>query len=230
MKRERSRTIFDDRADAGRALAEHLRAYAGRRDVVVVGLPRGGVPVAAVVARALGAPLEVWMVRKLGVPGHSEFAMGAIASGGVVEVDKPVVEMLGITSTAVEQVIQSERVELERRERTYRRDRPALDLASKTLIVVDDGIATGWTMRAVIRSLRDQEPAEVVVATPVASRQACMELEQLADDCVCAHCPMDLYAVGFHYWDFAPTTDEEVVRCLDSARERVGHVEPGAPA
>lgn len=207
--------MFEDRIGAGRALAEQLREYAGRRDVIVLGLPRGGVPVAAEVAEQLGAPLDIWLVRKLGVPGHSEFAMGAIASGGVVEIDESVVRELRIHSPEILDVVRRESAELARRELAYRRGRAPLQLGGKTLIVVDDGMATGSTMRAVVSALRKHSPAHIIAAAPVASRQACAELERHADACVCVACPESFGAVGRFYGNFAAIGDEAVTECLD---------------
>lgn len=208
---------FEDRADAGRALARKLAAFASVPGVVVLGLPRGGVPVAAEVARALKAPLDVWIVRKIGVPGHEEYAMGAISSGGILEIDKDVVHSLRIPPSAVESVVARERVELERRERVYRRGRAAPELANKTVIVVDDGLATGASMRAAVHAVRAQHPVRIVVAVPVGSAEACADLDALADECVCASQPAPFHAVGVWYRDFAPTSDAEVLACLDSA-------------
>ena len=231
MRAGTSYVMFEDRIGGGRALAEELREYAGRRDVVVLGLPRGGVPVAAEVAERLRAPLDIWLVRKLGVPGHPEFAMGAISSGGVVEVDEAVVRELHIHIPAVLEVVRRERAELARRELAYRRGRVPPRLAGKTVIVVDDGMATGSTMHAVVSSLRKHSPARIVAAAPVASRQAFSDLERHADACVCASCPEPFDAVGCFYADFAPTTDEQVVECLDrlDRLDRIAPARKGSP-
>lgn len=205
---------FQDRREAGRALSKVLAMYAGREDVVVLGLPRGGVPVAAQVAEGLNAPLDVWTVRKLGMPGHPEFAMGAIASGGVVQLDETLIREFGIGKQQVEQVVQRERAELGRRERVYRRGRPTLELQGKTVIVVDDGLATGWTMTAAVESLRKLSPKWILVAVPVASPRAQREMSVTADGCVTIFTPETFRAVGEWYLDFRPTTDEEVIACM----------------
>lgn len=215
-----TRAIFGDRVEAGRALAERLWEYASRHDLVVLGLPRGGVPVAAEVAQRLNAPLDIWLVRKLGVPGHPEFAMGAIAGGGVVEIDEALVRELQIAPHAVREVVRSERAELERRERAYRRGKPPPYLEGKTVIVVDDGMATGSTMRAAVSSLRNFKPARIVVAVPVASSEAYRDLGGHADECVCVACPDPFRAVGLFYKDFSATSDEEVLECLDRFSHR----------
>jgi putative phosphoribosyl transferase len=202
---------FRNRADAGRRLARHLEAYAGRADVIVLGLPRGGVPVAAEVARHLHLRLDVFLVRKLGVPGHPELAMGAIAEGGVQVLDERLIEDLGIPRAAVDEIALRERLELDRRDRQYRggaRGRP--DVAGRTVIVVDDGLATGATMEAAILALRQLGPAEVIVAAPVGAPETCRRLQPHADRIVCAATPFDFGAVGQWYDDFPQTTDEEV--------------------
>ncbi len=207
---------FKDRVDAGRVLAEELRPYAGRRDVVVLGLPRGGVPVAAEVASALGATLDVLVVRKLGVPGHSELAMGAIAPGGVRVLNDDVVRALDIDNTVIDEVAAVEEAELERRQRLYRGDRAVPNLADKVAIVVDDGLATGATMRVAVSALRVHRPRRVVVAVPVGAGPTCRALEEVADDVVCARTPALFQAVGQWYRDFSPTTDEEIRRLLSA--------------
>lgn len=191
-----------------------LGAYANRDDVIVLALPRGGVPVAFEVARALGAPLDVFTVRKLGVPGHEELAFGAIATGGVRVLDHDLVGRLGLPAGLVEQITARERLELERRERAYRGDRPAPVLTGKTVIVVDDGLATGSTMRAAVQALRRLWPAQIVVAVPTGARETCGALRPLVDDLVCAAMPEPFYAVGLQYDDFRPTSDAEVCRLL----------------
>jgi putative phosphoribosyl transferase len=208
---------FLDRADAGRRLAAQLTPYAGRPDVVVLGLPRGGMPVAQEISRALHATLDVFVVRKLGVPGQPELAMGAIASGGVRVLNEEVVHQLRIQPSAFESIVAREQAELERRERTYRGDRPALAVEGKTVIVVDDGLATGSTMRAALSALRRQEPERLVVAVPVGAAETCDELRKLADDVVCLHAPDQFYAVGVWYRDFSETSDQEVREILDQA-------------
>ena len=201
---------FRDRADAGRRLAAKLRRYMGRDDVVVLALPRGGVPVGYEVARALGAPLDVFGVRKLGVPGHEELAMGAIASGGVRVLNEEVVRQLGIPAALIEQVAAREGHELERRESAYRDGRPRPDVRDKIVILVDDGLATGATMRAAVAALRRLDPARIVVAVPVGAHDTCAELTDEADEVVCGVTPEPFVAVGIWYEDFGQTTDDEV--------------------
>jgi putative phosphoribosyl transferase len=208
---------FRDRRDAGRRLAEALSAYAGRGDTIVLALPRGGVPVGYEVARALGAPLDVYLVRKLGVPGHEELAMGAIATGGVRIVNQSVRRSLGLTEADVEAVAAEEAAELARRERLYRGDRPPPDVRGRTAILVDDGLATGSSMRAAVAALRQQGPARIVVAVPVAARETRDALAREVDDVVCVLTPGDFYAVGLWYEDFSQTTDAEVRDLLQRA-------------
>ena len=198
-------------------LAAALGPYRGRPDVVVLGLPRGGVPVAHEVAVALGAPLDVFVVRKLGVPGHAELAMGAIAPGGVRVLNDSVVRALGIPEAVIDEVARAEEAELERRARAYRGDRPPLDLAGRTVVVVDDGLATGATMRAAVSALLAFGPASVVVGVPVGARSTCRELSREQVDVVCARRPAIFQAVGEWYVDFSPTTDEEIRRLLGPA-------------
>jgi predicted phosphoribosyltransferase len=202
--------LFRDRREAGRRLAEKLASYAGRPDVVVLALPRGGVPVGVEVARALGVPLDVFIVRKLGVPGHEELALGAIATGGVRILNDELIHALGIPDHVTEAVSAKEQEELARRERLYRGARPAPDVRGRTVILVDDGLATGATMQAAIKALRQQHPARIVVAVPIAAPETCDELKTEADDVVCAVTPQPFYAVGLWYDDFSQTTDEEV--------------------
>jgi len=211
------RQPFLDRHEAGRVLASHLRSHANRDDVVVLALPRGGVPVAYEVAAALNAPLDVFLVRKLGTPGHRELAMGAIASGGVRVLNDDVVRWYGIPESAIESVAREEAAELERREREYRRDRPAPDLANHIVIVVDDGLATGSTMRAAAQAVRMLGPSRVVVAVPVGAPQTCSEIAAVADEVVCARMPEPFSAVGQWYLDFDQTTDEEVRELLQKS-------------
>jgi predicted phosphoribosyltransferase len=208
---------FRDRTEAGRRLAGELGAYAGRRDVIVLALPRGGVPVAYEVARALGAPLDVFVVRKLGLPWHEELAMGAIASGGVRLLNEDLVRHYGIGRDTIERVTAAERAELERRERRYRGDRPFPDLTGKTVVLVDDGLATGASMRAAVEALRQEGPARVVVAVPVSAPETCDAFRDVADDIVCAITPEPFHAVGLWYEDFSQTTDEEVRDLLKRA-------------
>lgn len=208
---------YADRQDAGRALAAHLGAYANRPDVLVLALPRGGVPVAFEVAAALAAPLDVFLVRKLGVPGQEELAMGAIASGGVRVLVESVIHQLAIPPSAVEAATERESRELERRIRDYRGDRPKPEVAGRTVILVDDGIATGASIRAAIVALRAMRPARLVVAVPVAAPETCAALAPLVDDIVCALTPEHFIAVGLWYEDFSPTTDKEVRALLAEA-------------
>lgn len=209
-----ARMRFKDRQEAGRTLAASLAAYAGRDDVIVLGLPRGGVPVAAEVARALGAPLDTLIVRKLGVPGHEELAMGAIAGGGVRVVDEATQRHFDVSPAAVERVAEDEGFELTRRERLYREGRLRPFLGGRVVILVDDGLATGATMRAAVQAVRRQGAARVVVAVPVAPSDACALLAQEADACVCATTQDPFFAVGAWYDDFAQTTDAEVQELL----------------
>ena len=211
---------FKNRSEAGRFLAEQLSAYANRPDTLVLALPRGGVPVAYEVAKALGAPLDVFQVRKLGLPGHEELAMGAIATGGVRVRNPEVVEYLRIPDEVIDEVTARERQELERRERLYREGRPALSPRGRVVILVDDGLATGSTMLAAVLALRQQQPASIVVAVPVAAKQTCEELRAAADEVVCAVTPDPFYAVGLWYEDFAQTTDEEVRELLARAENK----------
>jgi putative phosphoribosyl transferase len=211
------RQPFMDRREAGRVLASRLQAYADRGDVVVLALPRGGVPVAYEVATALAAPLDVFLVRKLGTPGHRELAMGAIASGGVRVLNDDVVRWYGIPESAIDRVAREEAEELERRERAYRRDRPAPDLANRVVILVDDGLATGSTMRAAAQAVRLLRPSRVVVAVPVGARQTCSEIAAVADEVVCARMPEPFSAVGQWYLDFNQTEDDEVRELLQTS-------------
>jgi putative phosphoribosyl transferase len=202
--------LFNDRHDAGRRLAAQLQRFARRPGLVVLGLPRGGVPVAGEVAAALGAPLDVFVVRKLGVPGHEELAMGAVASGGVRVVHQDVVRVAGVTRRAFDDVTDKELHEVQRRERAYRTERPFPDLRGATVILVDDGVATGSTMLAGVHALRQLGPAAVIVAAPVMAREAYWALARAADGCECVAVPEPFYGVGMHYRDFSQTSDEEV--------------------
>lgn len=208
-------TAFRDRTEAGRLLAEKLTAYAGRPDVLVLALPRGGVPVAYEVARALDVTLDVFVVRKLGVPGHEELAMGAVASGGTCILNDNVVRALRIPDRVIEAVAARELQELARRERAYRASRPAPDMRDRTVILVDDGLATGSTMRAGVAALRRLGPVCIVVAVPTAAPATCEEFRHEADVCVCDITPDPFHAVGLWYEDFSQTTDEEVRDLLE---------------
>jgi putative phosphoribosyl transferase len=210
--------MFEHRREAGRVLAGTLVDYAGRKDVVVLALPRGGVPVAFEIARSLGAPLDVWSVRKLGVPGHEELAMGAIAADGTRVVNQRVVKRLGIPDSVIEAEAAAEQEELQRRERAYRDQRPRPEVRGKVVILVDDGLATGSTMRAAVAAVRRQQPAQIVVAVPAGSASTCQELERDADQVICASSPEPFLAVGQAYLDFEQTTDQEVRALLRAAR------------
>jgi len=209
--------IFRNRTDAGDRLAEKLEHYASRPDVIVLALPRGGVPVGYEVARSLGAPLDVFLVRKLGVPGREELAMGAIASGGVRVLNEDVMSELQIPQQWVDVVAARELEELRRREAAYRDGRSAPDVRGKTVILVDDGLATGASMRAAVAALRKLGPARIVVAVPVGAQQTCDEFRDVADEVVCAEMPDPFYAVGSWYADFDQTTDDEVRALLADA-------------
>jgi putative phosphoribosyl transferase len=225
--------FFRDRREAGRLLAAKLAAYANRPDVIVLALPRGGVPVAYEVARALNAPLDIFLVRKLGVPGYEELAMGAIATGGVRVLNDQLVGGLRIPDYIVDEVAASEQQELARRERLYRGDRPAPDVRGRTVILVDDGLATGATMLAAVKALRQQQPARIVVAVPTAAPETCEQLRAEVDDIICAITPEPFHAVGLWYEDFSQTTDEEVrdllARSAEASRAAEG-VKAGATA
>ena len=215
---------FRNRREAGRALAPYFRKYAGAPDVIVLALPRGGVPVAYELARELGVPLDIFIVRKLGMPGYEELAMGAIASGGVRVLNENVVSQLRDPERVLEHVTAQETRELERREMEYRAGRPAPDLRGKTVILVDDGLATGATMRAAVKALKQRAIARCVVGVPVSSPETCAELREQVDEIVCAITPEDFRAVGQFYEDFSQTTDEEVIELL--AREASGDNAP----
>jgi putative phosphoribosyl transferase len=209
--------MFEDRTEAGRVLADKLAAYTGRADVVVLALPRGGVPVGFEVARSLRVPLDVCLVRKLGVPGHAELAMGAIAGHGTRVINQDVVEQLGIPEPAIDAVAAAEQQELERREGAYRDQLPQPEVRGKTVILVDDGLATGSTMRAAVAAIRQQQPARIVVAVPAGTKSVCQQLERDADQVVCASTPEPFVAVGQAYRNFEQTTDQEVRRLLHAA-------------
>ena len=209
MFRDDSRP-FANRSEAGRELASRLQKYGGRDDVIILALPRGGVPVAYEVAEALGAPLDVFLVRKLGTPGHRELAMGAIASGGIRVVNEDVVRWHGITPEQIDAVAQEEQIELERRESIYTDGSVVRSLESRIVILVDDGLATGSTMRAAVEAVRVRQPAQIIAAVPVGASETCRDLRALADEVVCARTPEPFSAVGQWYLDFNQTTDEEV--------------------
>jgi putative phosphoribosyl transferase len=211
---------FANRREAGRQLAGALARYANRRDTVILALPRGGVPVAYEIAAALRVPLDVFEVRKLGVPGHEELAMGAIGSGGVCHIRPEMVGTLGISASQVIAVIDRERRELERREKVYRDSRPRPDLTDKTIVLVDDGLATGATMEVAVAALRERHPRSIVVAVPVAPSVTCNALRAEADDVVCLESPEPFYGVGFWYRDFTQVGDEEVRALLNDAASR----------
>ncbi|HEX5215656.1 MAG TPA: erythromycin esterase family protein [Vicinamibacterales bacterium] len=219
---------FANRVDAGRQLARHLISYADRSDVLVLGLPRGGVPVAAEVAQQLAAPLDVFLVRKLGVPGHPELAMGAIAEGGIQVLDERLIRDLGIPRALVEQVAMRERLELDRRDRQYRGARRRPNVSGRTVIVVDDGLATGATMEAALVALRQLGPAAIVAAAPVGASQTCQRLRNYADRVVCAVTPDDFGAVGLWYVDFSETSDDEVRRLIGAVESAPRHHSPPA--
>jgi len=212
---------FQNRTEAGQQLATRLKPYANRPDVLVLGLPRGGVPVAYEVAKTLNAPLDLCLVRKLGVPGHKELAMGAIASGGVRVLNYDVISWLGISGTTIDAVAARELQELQRRDRVYRGDRPVPNIRDRIVILVDDGIATGSTMRAAISVLKPQQPASLIVAVPVAPPETCDVIRAEVDEVVCLMIPEMFYAIGLWYEDFSQTTDEEVRDLL--ARQSVNH-------
>jgi predicted phosphoribosyltransferase len=213
--------LFRDRTEAGRVLGDRLPRYTCRDDVLVLALPRGGVPVAYEVARALHAPLDVFLVRKLGLPGLEELAMGAIATGGVRVLNEDMVHALHVPPETIDAIATDEEQELERRERLYRGNRPAPDVRGKTVILIDDGLATGSTMRAAVAALRLKQPARLVVAVPVASPSACEELAAEVDEIICARTPEPFRAVGLWYEDFSQTSDAEVRRLLEhAARDR----------
>ena len=211
---------FENRREAGRILAHHLVKYKDRPEVFVLGLPRGGVPVAFEVARELNAPLDIFVVRKLGVPGHEELGMGAIATGGVRILHDALIRELGLSKQTIDLVSAQEWRELERREKLYRGDRPAQVLENRTVIIVDDGLATGSTMKAAVQAVRQLNPARLIVAVPTAPAETCEEICQIADEAVCALTPEPFFAVGGSYQDFTPTTDDEVRDLIERAAKR----------
>ncbi|MBW4448420.1 MAG: phosphoribosyltransferase [Spirirestis rafaelensis WJT71-NPBG6] len=212
--------IFKDRTAAGKLLAEKLVAYANRSDALVLALPRGGVPVAFEVAKALNAPLDVFVVRKLGVPGQKELAMGAIADGGVRILNEDIIRDEKIDPEAIEKVTVEEQQELQRRQNLYRGDRPKPVIQGRTILLIDDGLATGATMRAAIAALHKQQPAKIVVGVPTSSPQTCQEIKSQVDEIICAQTPSPFYSVGFWYEKFPQTTDQEVRDLLNQAANR----------
>lgn len=211
---------YQDRTDAGQKLAQKLSQYLREPNTLVLALPRGGVPVAYEVATQLQLPLDVFLVRKLGVPGQQELAMGAIASGGIQVLNEDVIRLRNITPQTLENVAKQEQLELQRREQAYRSGRTALQVRGKRIILIDDGLATGASMRAAIAALRQQRPSQIVVAVPVASEQTCREFQQEADAIVCAMTPRPFYGVGMWYEDFSQTTDDQVRQLLQKAATR----------
>lgn len=222
---------FDDRKQGGRALAERLSGYKDVRDLIVLALPRGGVPVGFEVARALNAPLDVFVVRKLGVPGQEELAFGAIAHGGAVVYNEPLIAALRISQPVTEGIIEREKLELERRESLYRAGRPPLDLKGKTVVIVDDGLATGATMRAAVAAVSAMGPERLIVAAPVASRDTCAAIEAGSDAvCVCTANPEPFYGVGMWYRNFDQTTDDEVRQLLERSAKVPGRAHAAGDA
>jgi len=217
-ERKRMLRRFQDRKDAGVQLAARLACHAGDPNVIVLGLPRGGVPVAYEVARSLRAPLDVFVVRKLGVPGHRELAMGAMASGGARVLNADVLRALHLSSAVIEAVAEQETREIARQEKTFRGDAPFPDVSGRTVIIVDDGLATGSTMRAAVKALRQYRPARIVAAAPVAAAETCGMLANEADDVVCVNVPESFHAVSLWYEEFSQTSDDEVRRLLEAAR------------
>lgn len=213
------RNRFENREQAGEMLAQHLSAYAGRTDAIVLALPRGGVPVGYVVAKHLQLPLDVFLVRKLGMPGHEEFAMGAISSGGTRFLQEDVVRSYGISERVIDTVAQGELLELERREKLYRAGRPPLELAKRVVILVDDGLATGSTMKAAALAVRKANPAKIIVAVPVGAAESFEKLRSDVDDIICLRTPEPFYAVGTWYENFTQTSDDDVIRLLDDAAQ-----------
>jgi predicted phosphoribosyltransferase len=222
-------TQFRDRSEAGKLLAKQLTAYTNQHGVLVLALPRGGVPVAFEVARALHVPLDVIIVRKLGVPGQEELAMGAIATGGVRILNNDVVKFLGIPDEMIDKITENEQLELERRERLYRGDRLAYDVRDRSLILVDDGIATGATMQAAVSALKQQQPARIIIAVPTAAPSTCDEFANEVDELVCVIRPEPFIAVGYWYRQFSQTSDEEVRSLLEQANHEFATSQPKRP-
>jgi putative phosphoribosyl transferase len=219
--------IFKNRTEAGRLLAKRLAArYAGRKDVIVLGVPRGGVPVAFEVATALKAPLDIFLSRKLGVPGQEELAFGALASGGVRVLDRDIVDAVNLSEAEIEQITKTVQRELDRRQRVYRGTRPALQLLGKAVVLIDDGIATGSSMRAAIRALREAKPQRIVAAVPVAPLQTYSTMASEVDDFVCIYTPESFYAIGEFYEDFSQVTDVEVTELLNRAARQISQLQP----
>lgn len=208
---------FANRTEAGKMLAEALSAYIGRRDILILALPRGGVPVACEVAKILLAPMDLWLVRKLGVPGQEELALGALAAKNVCVLNEEVINLLSIDQAVIDRVISREQAELERRNRLYRHGRPPPDTGGKTVIIIDDGLATGATMRAAIASLRQADAARIIVAVPVGAVSTCRKIKKEADELVCLYMPEPFYGVGQWYSDFSQTSDEDVLTLLADA-------------
>lgn len=208
---------FHDRTEAGRLLAVQLADYANNPDMLVLGLPRGGVPVAYQIAKAIHAPLDVWLVRKLGVPGQEELAMGAIASGSIMVLNNEIIQALGISQRVIQQVAADEKQELERRDRAYRGDHPPLNVQDRTIVLVDDGIATSSTLRAAIAALQQQQPKRIVVAAPVCPPSVCEALRSIVDEVICLATPEPLSSIGMWYEDFSQTTDDEVRELLQQS-------------
>jgi putative phosphoribosyl transferase len=217
---------FRDRAEAGQLLALRLAHYADRNDVLVLALPRGGLPVAFEIAQSIHAPLDVFLVRKIGVPGYEELAMGAVATGNVHVLHSDLVQALRISQSMVEAAIARELQELDRREKVYRRSRPSPDVGGRTVILVDDGLATGSTMQAAVAALKQQQPARIVVAVPVAPREACEEFKAEVDEVVCAETPESFYAVGLSFENFTQLNDDEVRNILERAEQQAATRSP----
>lgn len=212
--------FFQDRAHAGQELAEALSVYSGKEDTLILALPRGGVPVAFEIAQRLNLPLDVLLVRKLGVPGHEELAMGAIAENGILYINQEIVDQLTIPQVLIESIITRETEELNRRRQLYRHDRPALHLEGKTIIMVDDGLATGATMHAAVKALNQVNVKRLIVAVPVGASDTCRDLRVEADDVICLYSPDPFYGVGAWYKDFSQTSDQEVENLLMQARQK----------
>lgn len=211
---------FQDRSHAGQELAKALSGYDGKEDTLILALPRGGVPVAFEIAKRLNLPMDVLLVRKLGIPGHEELAMGAIAEDGILYINQEIVDQLGIPPVVIDSVVTRETEELNRRRQLYRHDRPAPHLQGKTIIIVDDGLATGATMHAGVKALKHANCKRLIVAVPVGARDTCMDMEEEADDVICLYSPDPFYGVGAWYKDFSQTSDEEVENLLMLARQK----------